>query len=563
MVKNQEMALQIKEMLLTLQEALEEAKRYLYQDQKVFCEIISVMEEMLLAIDDVSEKETEEVYKELSTRCRNCLFSLRGLSLYAGQGRLEDTEQKLEIELLPLLRIAFNRFYYEALVVGDQEREARFWKDEALELGKNAYTEEGMRTGYYKYDVTIYVVAYNKLEYTRLCVEHILKSMPDTLRCELILVNHGSEDGTREYFESIQPNKQVDIKINSMDGFFIPFLIAEGKYILGISNDVLLSKNAIELMYECMEEDIDIGYIVPATPNISNLQGIVPAGISYQSIEEFEQVTEHYNKRDKRLEECRTRLLNPLWMLRMEYYSNSSKSLAFIQAMLRQKQAMFGDDAQSLFFRRSGYKNILMKDVYCHHFGSVTLGKTYDYLGGRREFFKQYGVDAWEKGVCYTQKLFQSLICNKADAETILGINAGIGSDALKIREELKAHTENTNVKLINYTMEKRFLPDLKGISDEAAYVSDWKELRSRVLDEYDYILVCGGLEGIRSYQSELEYLYKHVKKNGVLIFKTADQTQAKWFKQRYKIKEQMVEAEDYICCEERMRRQYYIYAKK
>ena len=563
MVKNQEMALQIKEMLFTLQEALEEAKRYLYQDQKVFREITSVMEEMLLAIDDVSEKETEEVYKELSTRCKNCLFSLKSLNLYAGQGRLERTEQKLEFELLPLLRIAFTRFYYEALVVGDQEREARFWKDEALELGKNVYIEEGMRTGRYKYDVTIYVVAYNKLEYTRLCVEHILKNMPDTLRCELILVNHGSEDGTREYFESIQPDKQVDIKINSTDGFLIPFFIAEGKYILGISNDVLLSKNAIELMYECMEEDIDIGYIVPATPNISNLQGIVPVGISYQNIEEFEQAAEHYNKRNRRLEECRTRLLPPLCMFRMEYYTNSERTLASIRAMLLQKKTMFGDDAQSLFIRRAGYKNILMKDVYCHHFGSVTLGKTYDYLGGRKEFFKQYGVDAWEKGFCYTQKLFQSLICNKADAETILGINAGIGSDALKIREELKAHTGNTNVKLINYTMEERFLPDLKGISDEAVCVSDWKELRSRILDEYDYILVCGGLEGVRAYQSELEYLYNHVKKDGVLIFKTADQAQAKWFKQRYKIKGQMVEVEDYICCEERMQRQFYIYVKK
>lgn len=563
MVKNQDMALQIKEMLFTLQEALAEAKEYLHQDQKVFQEITSVMEEMLLAIDGVSVKETEEVYKELGTRCKNCLFSLKSLICYAEQGRLERAEQKLEFELLPLFRIAFTRFYYEALVVGDKEREARFWKDEALELGKNAYTEEGMRTGHYKYDVTIYVVAYNKLEYTRLCVEHILKNMPDTLRCELILVNHGSEDGTREYFESIKPDKQVDIKINSMDGFCVPFFIAEGKYILGISNDVVISKNSIELMYECMEEDMDIGYIVPTTPNISNLQGIVPAGISYQNVEEFEQVAEHYNKRDRRLEECRTRLLPPLCMFRMEHYTNSEHSLASIRAMLLQEKPMFGDDAQSLYLRRAGYKNILMKDVYCHHFGSVTIGKTYDYLGGRRDFFKQYGVDAWEKGFCYTYQLFQSLICDKVDAEKVLGINAGIGSDALKIREELNAHTGNTNVKLINYTMEERFLPDLKGISDEAAYVSDWKELRSLVLDEYDYILLCGGLEGVRGYQFELEYLYKHVKENGVLIFKTADQTQAEWFRQHYKVKEKIVEAEDYICCEERKLRQYYIYAKK
>lgn len=564
MENERNIAVQIKEMLWTLLEAASEADDYLKQKEdetfELLCEDIR---EVMLAIQNAGKK-TDEVYQELAVRLENCMASLEKILLYEQKNEYETAEKKLEFEFYPLLRIAYARFYYFALVKGDVERERQFWEKEAVELCKNVYIEEALKSGSYPYDISIYVTAYNKLEYTKLCVEGILKNIPRTLRCELILINHGSNDGTKEYFESIEPEKQVDIKINSLDGFFVPSLIVQGKYMLNVSNDVIIGRNAIEVMYQCMEEDQKIAYVVPATPNISNLQSVLTKKISYKNGEEFELAARQHNKRDRRKEECRVRLLDPLCMLRTAYWSNSSRTKAFVKNMFSLKGVMFGDDAISLYFRRAGYKNVLLKDVYCHHFGSITLGKDgHDYLQGRRLFYQVYGVDAWEKGFCYTYPLFQSLLCNKKDAKRILGINAGMGSDPLKIREELKEHTGNEQVELVNYTMDKRFLLDLKGISDSAEYVFTWDELLEKAKGKFDYIILCGGLEGNPRYQQYIQRIHGLVENGGTFIFQSADRGQVEWFRQTYPDSSPMIESAEFPCCKEGQVIQYWIYHNK
>ncbi len=564
MVKNQELAERIIETIPILIDAVFEAIFYLKERKIKEFQVFGMdINQTLFTIKQVARGEEEECFLELLKRCKNCLASLKRILIYAKEGQIERAESKLEFELLPLLRIAQIRFYYLGVIEGDKEKEKKFWEEEAVELCKNYYVEQGMKTGHYKYDITVYVVAFNNLEYTKLCVESVLKNIPRTLRCELILINHGSTDGTKEYFESIQPEKQVDIQINSLDGFVVPSMIAEGEFILNISNDVVISKNSIFLMFQCMKENDKVAYIVPTTPNISNLQAIQEKGMDYQTLEEFERKAEEYNKREPRREENRVRLLNPICMIRSEYWTNSNKTKAYAENVIGMKTVMFGDDATSLYFRRAGYKNILMKDIYCHHFGSKTFGKTgHNYLDGRKKFYDRYGVDAWEKGFCWNYFLFQKLICDKADTERILGINGGMGSDSLKIKEEIKERTGNTQATLINYTMEKRFLADLSGISDYACFVENWEVLLEGLKGNFDYIMVSGGLEGNRNYKKYLKQLEQYLVKDGIMIFQSSDKTQVDWYEQQHNNTER-VENMDFLCCKEERQIQYCIFYKK
>lgn len=564
MVKNQKLAENIIETIVILMDAVFEADSYLKERKLEEFRILGIdMNQTLFMIEQVAQKEKEECFLELLNRCKNCLASLKRILIYAREGRIEQAESKLEFELLPLLRIAQIRFYYLGMVEGDKEKEKKFWEEEAVELCKNYYVEQAVKTGNYKYDITIYVVAFNNLKYTKSCVESILENIPRTLRCELILINHGSTERIKEYFESIQPEKQVDIQINSLDGFVVPSMIAEGEFILNISNDVVISKNSINLMFECMKEDGEIAYVVPTTPNISNLQAIQEKKIVYQNLEEFKREAAQYNKREPRKEESRVRLLSPLCMIRSEYWTNSVKTKAYAESIVGMKTVMFGDDAIGLYFRRAGYKNILMKDIYCHHFGSKTLGKTgHNYLDGRKKFYARYGVDAWEKGFCWNYSLFQKLICDKADAKSILGINGGMGSDSLKIKEEIKERTGNIQVTLINYTMERRFLEDLAGISDQAYFIENWEDLLEGLKGKFDYIMVSGGLEGNRNYKNYLRQLEQYLVKDGIMIFQSPDKTQADWYEQQHKNTER-VENMEFLCCKEESQIQYCVFYKQ
>ncbi len=565
MVKNQELALQIKEILGTLVEALPEAYNYLEANNKiVFHTLIRDMEQALIVLENIAQQEQEEEYKEVVIKSQNCYASLQAIKQYEKENDIELALNKLEFELFPLLRMGYARFYYFTLIEGNEEREKLFWEEEAVSLCKNYYIEESMKTGKYKYDVSIVVIAYNKLEYTRACVEAVIKNMPRGLRCELILLNHGSSDGTKEYFENIFPEKQIDIKINS-DGFFVPYFIAEGKYLLTISNDVIIGKNTAEIMYEAMEEDEMIAYAVPVTPNITNLQYDMKKDVivSYESMDEFQKIARKYNRRDKQLEECRVRLLNPLSMFRTEYFSNSEKTKTLAKILLLMKHVVFGDDTISLHFRRAGYKNVLMKDIYCHHFGSVTVGNSFDYLKGRIQFNKAYGIDAWERGVCFQYELFHKLVFNKKDAKRILGINSGMGSNPLKIKEELKAHTGNTEVQLINYTTNERMIADLKGVSDVAEYVPNWETLFAKLEGSFDYIIICGDIEQELAYQEYVKRLYDMLETEGILIFESSDVAQVLWFQKAYNIEEKILIDSELSYLKEEEKAIYISYVRK
>ena len=50
-------------------------------------------------------------------------------------------------------------------------------------------------------------------------------------------------------------------------------------------------------MFQCMKENDKISYIVPSTPNISNLQSIQDKEIYYHTLEEFKKKAGQYNKR--------------------------------------------------------------------------------------------------------------------------------------------------------------------------------------------------------------------------------------------------------------------------
>ncbi len=553
----------ILQMLQTWMDAVFEIKRCLEKKEVEKGKLIGFdLKEALQTTKEVVELEGTDYLKEFAVRCENCLESLKRILSNMKKAEIEIAESKLEFELFPLFRIAYVRLYY-GIIEGNKEKEEKFWEEEAVELCKNYYIEKGMKTGTYKYDLTVYVLSYNNLEYTKICVESVLENLPRTIRCELILINHGSTDGTKEYFEMIQPEKQIDIKINGLEGFAIVPFIAEGEFILSISNDVIITTNAINLMLECIKEDPQVACVVPTTPNIENLQSVWLEEFQFKTIGDLKRETKRYNRRERKKEENRIRLLTPLFMVRSEYWVNSQKTKAFVRTFLDMKTAMFGDDALSLCFRRAGYKNILMKDVYCYHYGSKTFGKTgHDFLSGRKLFYEKYGVDAWEKGVCWSHLLFQTLICDKVDAKRILGVNGGMGGNPLKIKEELKERVGNTQVRLINYTMQKRFLLDLQGVSDEAYYVKDWQKLFQSLNGKFDYIFLAGGLEENQDYQEHVKRFYKYLIKGGIIILQSAKKSQIDWFEEYYE-KVKRVEDFEMLFCKDERQIQYYAFCKK
>lgn len=525
--EEESMALQILESLQTAKEAAEFLLRVQEQANGQFIEMAELLKVMLDTIQQsaVPYREKLSVIKlPLACQCmKQSLDIVRNLQKKDDQ----KCRMKLEFELIPSLQNAYLEFYFWAYVYSHADREKTYYEQELPELCTNTYIDQSKKTGQYKYDVSFVITAYNKLEYTRMCVESLLKNIPSGLNYELILWDNGSSDGTQAYFESKKPDKLLESRTNWAVGS-LSHRVLEGKYCSFISNDVIILPNAIENMLKCIQSDDRIAWVVPSTPNVSNLQTI-PA--QYQSLEEMSAFAEQNNILAPNRWEERVRLCDPMSLLRSDVFF--SYDGLHTSGYFSENPCSFPDDRTALLLRRRGYKMVLAKDAYCHHFGSVTLkdeirqqNEQKFYLEGRQAFFQQFNVDPWGTGFCYDTIFLNRIVGDEHGHVEVLGINCGMGSNSLKIKEQIKEYCHNTDCILTNITDDNRFILDLKGVSDIAAEIHSIKEFKKAMYQRrFHYIVWETSFLTQYKFGSLLTHCFDCLVPNGSLLIKLTGQS--------------------------------------
>lgn len=481
---------QVREMIDTGIEAADTMLSYLQvENMEMFEQLSSDLLYLCITLEEASENLKKMNNRiNLPVAMKSVHASLSRICEYA-KSNPRKAEQKMEFELIPLMQEMAHNFYFFGCLNPEPDERKKIIEnaDEYPYLG-NKYIEEAERTGSYKYDISIVVLAYNNLEYTKKCIEGIKRNLPKNLRCELILVNHGSTDGTKDYFESCNPDKQIDVLLNG-GGHECSRWVLEGKYMCGVSNDVVVGENAIQNMFDCLESDENIGWVVPTTPGVSNFQTL--KAISYESEEDFFRLSRQNNVRNPYRWEQRPRLCNPIDMKRSSLYT---KEMALFLAS--EDPFSFPDDKLSAYIRKKGMRMFLLKDSLCHHFGSVTVSTQIEkkeddyYLNGRKEFRSLFGYDPWLNGTTYDPMLFQALPCNKKGKVKIAGICSGLGANPLKIKEIMKEETHNLDVEITNFTVGHLLESELQSLSTEVICVSQPGDFLTALPGKkYDYIL--------------------------------------------------------------------------
>lgn len=510
---NDELAINIIELLESAREGAKNALDSLKTgDIDMFARIMADVQNAIIAVQEHSKTLSDLLSM---SQCFNIIENI-----FHSVGNMADKIIKsdnrrgeiiLEFEIIPLLAELKEDVYFFALIYPDKSRMDRYYKEEFAKNHQNEY----IRDGKVRYDVSLVVTAWNKLDYTKLCIESLLKFTDiKGLNCELITINHGSHDGTGEYFESLPHEKKINFKKN-MGLIFPSFLIrvVEGRYCVSLNNDVILTKNWLENLLKCIRSDDKIAITCPAVPNTSNLQGIP---VSYNSIEKMQEFAAGYNVSNARLWDERIKLCPAVAMLNMDIINKTG----FLDRYYIHLE--FSDDDNGLLFRRNGYKQILQKDTFCHHFGSVTLGESQRANStlekSRKLFFDKHGFDPWGHDFCYDINVINNLDFNLTGRTNILGIDSGMGSTPLQIKNELR-QKGNDEAVLYNFTEDTRFELDLKHYSDHfnLGSVKDIGYIYEE--EKFDYIYIGKKLEEYDDFESFLLMLKKILKKNGQLIF--------------------------------------------
>lgn len=517
MIKNQNL---VEQALAILDTCIELSEYFLQRKQiPTYGQLITELDNGLKALLYLSK----EFEKEMPTI--KFVSTVENIQYAALQSIKKVSVKILQFEAIPLMEELRYMIYYWGAIYPDKQKINEFMKNEVKLFCSNKYVDESEHSGTYKYELSISVLAYNNLKYTKLCVQSILDTVPKDLSYELILINHGSTDETQEYFESIKSHKIFQLYRNNGNYSAVSRII-EGKYHLTFCNDVVALPNAIENMLKLAREDKKVAYIVPSTPNVSNLQSIAGDYTNYNEMITF---AEANNKYDSYRHEQRVRLCNPATFSPAFYSVGSIHGVFAGRYQYSSDFTSFGDDKLSLIYRRNGLKCILQKDAYCHHFGSVTIkdevslkNKQEYYNNGRIAFCEAFGIDPWGTGFCYDYELMEVLPLDKKGHVDILGINCGIGSNPLKIKESIKENIHNLDVSVYNLTDKEQYKEDLLGVSE---YVEIWtnnKKIDSFLEQKnYDYIIWEDNFYNDDINSSIVNKLLKRLKNNGYFIINT------------------------------------------
>lgn len=528
---------QLLELLDTLQVACVELFRYAQEEQDVSFQLTAAdMEQGLSCLLRCSQKPAEEKDNgcvKLYPMVQSILHSLQTIS-FLYRTDYPRCCSKIEYELFPLIQEAKLNFYFFGYAACQEDTKKKYYQEDMIPLSANSYIDEAMETGHYRYEVSLVVLAYNKLDYTKRCVESLLKNIPEGLKYELIFLNHGSTDDTRAYFESCHPDKQMDIFVNG-GGVGAFERIVEGEFTMLISNDVLVLPHVIENLLACMRSDSKIAWAVPTTPNVSNLQSI---DAQYETQEEMIRFAEQNNRLDRFRWEERSRLCNPIDIRRSSVFY-SSQGVSMNGCFHSVDYMSFPDDRTSLLLRRNGYKMMLCKDAYCHHFGSVTLKEEVKekskndealfYQQGRRTFQQTFGIDPWGTGFCFDPEMLKELSLSRKEHTEILGLNCGLFSNPLKIKEELKEKQHNLDVVLWGITDHNLYHSEQKSLCDQSFCIASKKQLEQSLEHrKFHYIVWEDPFQFAVSAERIFSFLIGHLENSGVLVM---DAKLLKWGK--------------------------------
>ena len=223
--------------------------------------------------------------------------------------------------------------------------------------------------------VSIIVLCYNQLEYTRQCVESIL-SKTAYPNYELILVDNASTDGTAAYLRELDAREEkVHIVLNGENRGFAGgnndgLALAKGSLLLLLNNDTVVTRGWLTGMVKRFR-DRTVGVVGPVTNSIGD-EAMINLG---------------YRKNVARM----PALAYAYTAAHMgEDFPNSGTLAMFCYMFSREVLetvgpldegygiGMFEDDDYCAAVRRAGYGIVLAEDVFVHHYGSVSFKKLED-----------------------------------------------------------------------------------------------------------------------------------------------------------------------------------------
>ena len=412
----------------------------------------------------------------------------------------EEARQLFSYEVRPLVLDLRYQLDLEYNILRHPEREEEHLAETLAAF--EAARKRPRRTDF-KYRVSIIVPAYNKVEFSRCAIESLFRHT-DFSRgdIELITINDGSSDETEAYFNSLPHTKKINLKHNAYNhlGWGIARHIAEGEYVVYFSNDAVATEHWLENLLAVHAAEQDVFWVVPTCNEecISNAQGIaVDYANTLEDMEKMQVFAAHNNVSNPLLWEERA-ILMPFVSVVPNLFD-----VPEIRADYRYVMCDFEDDDFSAMLRRSGFRQILAKDTFVHHFGGATLNEVrtkrgnYKSIVSMRPVFRaKWQVDPWESRghLTFLENFLKEQDIRDSHVHVLM-IEPMFGEGLLAVRNYFRKLRQSVVIDAV--VSDARYLSDVRSMADNIIHMDTLDHLTEEIHELYDIIIIAAPLNNL------------------------------------------------------------------
>jgi GT2 family glycosyltransferase len=228
---------------------------------------------------------------------------------------------------------------------------------------------------------SIVILVHNQLEHTRRCIESLLAG--PAVRCELIVVDNASSDGTGEYLTGLDPAPaSLRIIVNRTNRGYAAgnnqgLAVARGEYVVLLNNDTVVTEQWLAAMLAVFTRHPATGIVGPRSNRVSGKQQIDVVG--YRNLDELPAFAAAWSAKHAGESRVVDRVVGFCLLARREVI----EAVGGLDEQFG--TGNFEDDDFCIRAHLAGFETRIADDAFVHHVGNATFnGAGIDYARAMR-----------------------------------------------------------------------------------------------------------------------------------------------------------------------------------